>query len=120
MVRDIQENIGMIGKLSRSLIGRVYILVGHEPVACDDVLEWARWFQTADICIARTTLPWAKIAVSTIFLGLDHQHGEGPQLLFETMVFGGELDGQKDRYSTWEEAERGHQAMIAKVSNVQK
>ena len=30
--------------------------------------------------------------VSTIWLGLDHQWGEGPPLIFETMVFGGPYD----------------------------
>lgn len=47
--------------------------------------------------------------VSTIFLGMDHSWGEGPPLLFETMVFGpGALDQEQDRCSTYEEAEAMH------------
>jgi hypothetical protein len=35
-----------------------------------------------------------NIGISTVFLGLDHRHfGDGPPLLFETMVFGGSRDG---------------------------
>ena len=49
--------------------------------------------------------------VSTIFLGV----GFEVYSLFETMVFGGKLDQEQKRYSTWEEAERGHVLMINRV-----
>jgi hypothetical protein len=52
--------------------------------------------------------------VSTVFLVINHGfHGENKW--FETMVFGGDLDGEQDRYTTWEEAEHGHAAMVARV-----
>jgi hypothetical protein len=54
--------------------------------------------------------------VSTVFLGLDHQHGDGPPLLFETLVFGpAQHDGDMDRCSTWDEAEAMHERMVAKI-----
>ena len=54
--------------------------------------------------------------MSTVFLGLNHAVSEnGPPLLFETMVFGGQLDSEQERYTTWEEAELGHSAMVARV-----
>jgi hypothetical protein len=31
------------------------------------------------------------------------------------MVFGGPLDHEQDRYSTWDEAIRGHEAMLERV-----
>lgn len=47
--------------------------------------------------------------VSTVFLGLDHNFtGEGPPILFETLVQGGTLDGHMNRYASWGEAARGH------------
>jgi hypothetical protein len=55
-----------------------------------------------------------EVRVSTVFLGIDHAW-EGPPLLFETMVFGGPLDEEMERYSTWEEAERGHAVMARRV-----
>lgn len=55
--------------------------------------------------------------VSTVFLGLDHSWSGPPPLLFETMVFGGTLDQEQVRYSTWDEAEAGHAAMVAKVND---
>lgn len=91
-----------------------YILQGHIAVLVEDFLEWARWYETADRRVALTKI--GKSEVSTVFLGLDHNHGGGgPPLLFETLVFGGSLDGEMERYSTWEEAVAGHQEMIRRL-----
>ena len=47
--------------------------------------------------------------VSTVFLGLNHQYGDhGPPLLFETMVFRNDSGEEMWRYSTYEEALKGH------------
>ena len=92
-----------------------YILDGHKPIPVNDAMIWARWFETADKRVAKTLLP-EGIKVSTIFWGLDHNHsGEGPPLIFETMVFGGKFDKEMERYSSWEEAEEGHKQMVSKV-----
>lgn len=53
--------------------------------------------------------------VSTVFLGLDHGWGEGPPILFETMVFGGPLDQEMERYCTWDEAVAGHERWVQRV-----
>lgn len=91
-----------------------YKLVGRRPVPVKDPLEWARWFETGDRRVAHTSV--GAISVSTVFLGLDHNFlGRGDPLLFETMVFGGPLNLEQERYSTWEDAERGHAAMVARV-----
>jgi hypothetical protein len=57
--------------------------------------------------------------VSTVFLGLDHSFSEdGPPILWETMVFGGELDQETDRCSgTREQAEAMHKKMCEQVKN---
>lgn len=91
-----------------------YILKGHEVVPAD-LMTWARWFESSDRRVAKTTV-LGKADVSTVFLGNDHQFAPfGPPHIFETMVFGGQLDGEMDRYSTWEQAEAGHEAMVARV-----
>ncbi len=56
-------------------------------------------------------------AVSTVFLALDHNFGDGPPLLFETMVFGGKYDQWMDRYHTYEEALAGHNRVIDRIKN---
>ena len=82
-----------------------YILDGHKPVLVD-LMTWAHWFEKADRHVAQKIQ--GDVRVSTVFLGLDHQWGEGPPILFETMIFGGKHDQYQKRYSTWNEAEQGH------------
>jgi hypothetical protein len=92
-----------------------YILDGHEPVPCYDLMEWGRWFEKvgADRIVAKTMV--GEVRVSTVFLGLDHNWDDGPPLLFETMVFGGKYDNDMWRYSTWAQAEEGHAKAVALV-----
>ena len=61
-----------------------------------------------------------SVTVSTVWLGMDHSFGDGPPLIFETMVFGGELDQECDRYTTEEQAQQGHAAMVARVQRTTK
>jgi hypothetical protein len=96
-----------------------YILVGPErrtPARCvdDDLIAWAEWFETADRHVADTRHELFR--VSTVFLGIDHQFGKGPPILFETMAFlstGESIDCV--RYATWEDAEIGHKAMVRRM-----
>ena len=55
--------------------------------------------------------------VSTVWLGLDHQYGEGPPLIFETMVFPDDsfVDSFCERYSTETEALDGHERIVANL-----
>ena len=85
-----------------------------------DLMTWASWFETAERHIGSDMI--GKIHVSTVFLGIDHNFGEGDPILFETMIFGGKHDEYQERYSTYEEAEKGHQKAIklVKTSHKQK
>ena len=55
------------------------------------------------------------VTVSTVFLGLDHSFGDGPPLLFETMIFGGAQDGRNERYEDRATALAGHERAMALV-----
>jgi hypothetical protein len=97
-------------------------LDGHEVVAVEDLLEWARWFETADRCVMQTKLIDGS-RISTVFLGIDHGWDGKPQL-FETALFSGEkhycpiLHREASecevvaRYATWGEAVDGHLSWI--------
>jgi hypothetical protein len=65
--------------------------------------------------IKQETLP-GGIRVSTVFLVMDHAFldDEEPQL-FETLVFNDYGSGEMRRYSTWAEAEQGHDEIVAKL-----
>lgn len=84
-----------------------------EPERVDDALAWAEWYETADCHVGYTML--GDVRISTVFLGIDHQFGEGPPILWETMVFGGALDQEQVRYATRAEALAGHQDMVMRV-----
>lgn len=85
-----------------------------EPEPCDDLIKWAKWLETAtDRTVAKDKAGDAE--VSTVFLGLDHSFGQGPPLLYETLVFGGPMEGEQERYSTKEQAEAGHKRILAAV-----
>jgi hypothetical protein len=72
-------------------------------------LELVRLWEKEDArVVARDTV--RGYLVSTVFLSIDHSYGGGPPILFETMVFGGNGEGDVfcDRYATEEEARAGH------------
>lgn len=114
---------------------KCYRLEGKIPVECT-IEEFGPWFETANRDVALTDTQMH--AVSTIFLGIDHNHRmRGPPILFETMVFeraSGErlLDPKRKelsqriidfteslnimrRYATWNDAEEGHRRIVAEV-----
>jgi hypothetical protein len=91
-----------------------YVLDGRTPVPASQIEYWALKMQNVEARrVAFDRL--GAIEISTVFLGLDHQFGEGPPILFETLVFGGPLDGECERYYTFEEADAGHTAMLGRV-----
>jgi hypothetical protein len=97
---------------------RHYILKGKEPVQVYDLLEWAKWSGHADTTVKRTVLPDGVI-ISTVFTGTDTNVSNAfPPMVFETIIEGGEHDMYQKRYSTWEEAEKGHEEAIRLVFNV--
>lgn len=85
--------------------------------------EWAVTFEdTAARIVAKTTI--SGKFVSTVWLGLDHRFsGDGPPLIFETMIFPADDNDEIDdfgeeyceRYATKEEAVRGHWRAVEMV-----
>lgn len=82
--------------------------------------EWARTFENrrdgdSDWNKRHLVTETKTAKVSTVWLGLDHNYSDqGPPLIFETMVFGGTLDGEQDRYVTLEQAHAGHEMWVEK------
>lgn len=85
--------------------------VTEEP----DLFKWARQFESSNR-VVKKSYPADHVEVSTVFLGLDHSFGDGPPLIFETLVFGGPLADEMERYSTHREALAGHDAMVERVN----
>lgn len=103
-------------------MGDKYVLSGHDAIVEPDLMKWAKWFETANRTVRKDTAkitldgePVGNVDVSTVFLGLDRSFGQGKPLLFETMVFGGPLDQECERCSSWEAAEKMHEKMCERV-----
>lgn len=90
----------------------VYYDLDANPISRE---EWAELFEDfPGRQIGDTEV--GDVRVSTVWLGLDHQYGDGPPLIFETLIMGGELDGEMWRYPTRKDAVAGHDRAVALVS----
>lgn len=107
-----REEVG--GVTDRYILGP-----GHIIVPAGDLMLWAMWFGNIDNRRVAETHFAIGSWVSTVFLGLDHNFwGEGPPILFETMVFaddGCSDDLGQERYATWDEAVAGHERAVEKL-----
>lgn len=83
--------------------GRYYLLNEKKEAIHCTLWEWAAFLESGKNVVIQTRI--GEIGISTVFLGLNHNYNSnGPPLLFETMIFGGEHDQYCDRCSTWDEA----------------
>lgn len=99
-----------------------YILDENRNAVPATTLEWAK--QLEEMRGTHTKHVGDDIVdgkrISTVWFGLDHQWDDnGKPLIFETMIFNknGFSEIYMDRYSTWDEAEEGHQKAIEWVNN---
>lgn len=92
-----------------------YILKDGKPVRVDSLTEWCVQFERGEDVRRVDQTYVGYVWVSTVFLGLDHNYGDGPPLIFETMVFGGPLNEEMVRYSTLGDAKKGHFEMVDRV-----
>ena len=86
-----------------------------KPVLEPDLIKWSRWFEKAD---RHAGSEWiGEVRVSTVFLGLDHNYDhEGCPILWETMVFRGDLSGEQDRCGGCkQDALEMHKNMVRRV-----
>lgn len=101
-------------------IDRYILDKNGDPELCEDLLTWGKWFQ--DSCRILQRNQTGNGLVSTVFLGLDHGFcAPGDKnykpVLWETMVFGGDFNGEIDRYCSKEDAIKGHLEMVERVEN---
>jgi hypothetical protein len=102
-----------VKKGDETLSNKTYILdSAGQPLQEKDIQKWGAWFQvhTKERIVAETEKGKAKVL--TIFLGLDHNFGQGEPILFETRIINGIHDGYNDRYTTRGAAEAGHKEAV--------
>jgi hypothetical protein len=90
----------------------------NNPVICVDMADYAEWLENNKNQKVVKQENIDDILVSTVFLGLDHSFSTpwNNPILWETMIFGGEFDQYQDRYSSYEDALKGHEKAMKLVS----
>jgi hypothetical protein len=85
-----------------------------QPVAEPDPAIWWLWMAKNKRGVCYDELGAAQI--STVFLGMDFSFGEGPPVLWETLVFGSAFDDVTTRCrGSREQAEAMHARMVERV-----
>ncbi len=82
-----------------------------------ELLDWARKLEQEGYSRVNETTLYDGTWISTVWLGLDHQHSSGPPVIFETMAFSSRDsfdDQDMERYTTLAEALEGHERMVTK------
>lgn len=78
--------------------------------------QWVDLFDHTDRTVAKdtVTVDGKDLLVSTVYLGNNHQFGDGPPLIFETMVFGDHPLAEDAcwRYATEDEARAHHEKVV--------
>jgi len=85
------------------------------------LFEWAKDAENPKLQIVAKT-KHKGYEVSTVWMGLDHSWGNGPPLIFETMIFKlgsykAACDDYQERYSTEQEALTGHEVAVKYLKN---
>ena len=102
------------------MTSRFYKRDGKPYTGKDPVLQWGRDMEVEANKTVKQDRLKNGIFISTVWLGLDHQYGEGEPLIFETMVFwrNGYTDMDMRRYSTEHQAVYNHNLMVKKWSGL--
>lgn len=79
------------------------------------LLEWIELFADKSYQIIQQDRIGKEIEVSTVWLGIDHGFGMTKPIIFETMIFGGKHNQYQRRYSTIQDALKGHEAAVRLV-----
>ena len=90
-----------------------YILKDNHSIKRVSLQEWSKWAGKSfnQRRVNQTFVD--KVNISTMFLIAPMWDDR----FFETMVFDGPLDSETEHYATWDEAEAGHQEMVARVKS---
>lgn len=104
--------------MSRSTVTRGHYVLddSDQPVPEPDVVAWSRWMDESGKRIVGRDEVGEGVA-STVYLGFDRHifFARGKRYLWETMVFGGPLDGEGEQYASLVEARQGHGEWVARM-----
>lgn len=104
--------------MTAKMSARHYILDDNNNAVEVDLLTWASWLEHPDNRVVCFTQITSQVYVSTIFMGIDYRwpgFPPGPPILYETLIFGGPLDGEGTRYCSHDDALTGHKMYVKRA-----
>ena len=113
-----QNNRQLSSKDHRQMTHLMYYTLDENgnPIEEPNPMKWAKWFKGNLTAKHVARDEFDNVYVSTVFLGVDHSFSEeGPPILYETMIFGGEHDEYQERYPNKISALAGHDQAVALV-----
>lgn len=97
-----------------------YILDKDNKPIESNIIEYSEWEEKNPELKTIKQDYIGDIFVSTVFLGLDHKPWfsdvNDEHILWETMIFNGEHDQYQERYTSIEEAIKGHETALKLVN----
>lgn len=90
-----------------------YILDENNKPVLSTVTDYFTWIEENPTkkVVKQDTV--RKVFISTVFLGLDHAWNSDIPVLWETMIFGGAFDQYQERYTSVEDALKGHEYAVS-------
>jgi hypothetical protein len=101
-------------------MGKSYYVLMDDRVSVREVdgLSWAQWFLGAGDHRLVAVGFVAGATISTQFIGVSFQV-QGPPLLWQTIIIGGDRNGYQRSYASLEAARVGHQELIEQLKSAQ-
>lgn len=106
-------------------MGHYILNKDQEPVEVENIIDWAHWMSTHERRVMLTKFESTdkndkEILISTVFLGVDHNFGNGPPILWETMIFPDDKWRYQRRHTSRYEAVIAHEEAQAFVEKTLK
>lgn len=93
-----------------------YVLDEYLNIREATIEEWEEYYCDMEKRRIAFTRVSPRIMVSTVFLGLDHSFKEDTTpVLFESLVIGGKHSDDMLRYTSFDDAIKGHNELVAMV-----
>lgn len=83
---------------------------------CESLDNLKNRFENKTLSMVRQNQVSKKVWISTVFIPINMRYfGEGPPIVYETMIFGGKHDQLQIRYSTYKEVLNSHRKLVKKL-----
>jgi ABC-type uncharacterized transport system YnjBCD substrate-binding protein len=90
-----------------------YILDENNKPVPSTIEKYCEWIEENPTKKALKQEAIGDTYISTVFLGLDQAWNSNIPVLWETMIFGGDHDQYQERYTSVEDAIKGHEYAVS-------